>query len=277
VAAELYQPDAAAGHAKFTQQNSGPLVISYTGLALWALGRPDSARQKAAEAVAFAERLRHPFTQAVTTWQTGLMLQLGGDPAGAVAVAERVLTVAREQSFAFWIALPTSLKGAALGQLGRHAEAIALLREGLQRVEGTGCEMVHQHFLGCLAESLWANGQREEAWGVLNRALELTERDRERYVESELLRRKAAFLLGEPPDNTGSATECLEAALRIARGQGAKFFELRAAVALGRLWAVAGRAAEARELVRPVVESFVEGLDSPDFIQAREFLANLGS
>ncbi|MBN9117587.1 MAG: protein kinase [Planctomycetes bacterium] len=275
LAGELYRPEAAAGHAVYTQQNSGPLLTSYTGLALWALGRPDAARKKAAEAVAFAERLRHPFTRAVTAWQTGLMHQLGGDGSGALAEAERALAIAREQSFAFWIALATSLKGAALGQLGRSAEAVPLLTDGLRGVEATGCEMVHQHFLGCLADALWATGRRPEAWSALDRALALTTRDCERYVEAELLRRKAAFLLDESPENEATATEHLEAALKVARGQGAKFFELRAAVALGRLWHSAGRTADARERVRPIVESFTEGLDSPDVVQAREFLAGL--
>jgi tetratricopeptide (TPR) repeat protein len=276
LAADLYRPAAAAEHAAYTQQNSGPLLTSYTGLALWALGRPDAARRKASEAVAFADRLRHPFTRAVTAWQTGLMLQLGGDAAGALAEAERALTVAREQSFAFWIGLATSLKGAALAQMGQAADAVPLLTDGLSRVEATGCEMVHQHFLGCLADALWATGQRAEAWAALDRAFELTLRDCERYVEAELLRRKAAFLLDESPANAPAAAECLEAALTVAREQGARFFELRAAVALGRLWQTHGRADAARDSISPVIEAFTEGLNSPDVIAAREFLAQLG-
>ncbi|MBP3956077.1 protein kinase [Gemmata sp. G18] len=274
LSAELYRPEAAAEHAKFTQQNSGPLTTSYAGLALWMLGRPDSARQKANEALALAAQLRHPFTQTVTIWQTGLMFQLGGDPVAALAEAEKSLAIAREQSFAFWIALPTSLKGAALAQLGRPAEAIPLLQAGLRAVEATGCEMVHQHFLGCLADAHWAAGQRDEAWDALNRAFALTVRDRERYVESELYRRKAAFLLDESAADTAPATECLETALRIARDQQAKFFELRAAVALGRVWATAGRVDEARALVQPIIDSFTEGLDAPDLVGARVLLAH---
>ncbi|VTR94565.1 adenylate guanylate cyclase : Adenylate/guanylate cyclase OS=Solibacter usitatus (strain Ellin6076) GN=Acid_1303 PE=4 SV=1: Pkinase: Guanylate_cyc: AAA_16 [Gemmata massiliana] len=275
LSAELYRPEAAAEHAKFTQQNSGPLTTSYAGLSLWMLGRPESARQKANDALALAEQLRHPFTQTVTIWQTGLMLQLGGDSVAALAEAERSLAIAREQSFAFWIALATSLKGAALAQLGRPTEAIPLLREGLRAVEATGCEMVHQHFLGCLAEAYWAANLRDEAWDALNRAFELTVRDRERYVESELYRRKATFLLGESPAKGNQATECLETALRIARDQRAKFFELRVAIALAGVWQSAGRADEARGLVQPVLDSFTEGADSPDLVRAREFLAQL--
>ena len=51
--------------------------------------------------------------------------------------------------------------------------------------------------------------------------------------------------------------------------------ELRAAVALGERLAAGGRGAEARDLVRPVVDSFTEGADAPDLVAARAFLARL--
>ena len=274
-ATATYREPAAAEHAMFTQQNSGPLSLAYTGLALWTLGLPEQAARKGEEAIAFAKRLNHPFTRAVVTWNSGLIFQLGGDTATAMRLADEVLELATEQSFAFWLALPRSLKGAALSALGRHAEAVALLREGLARVEGTGCEMVHQHFLGCLADALWHTGDRAGAWAALTRAFELTERDGERYVEAELYRRRAAFLLAESADNVEGAAGCLEKALEVARGQRAKFFELRAAVALARLWHSAGRAADARALVGGVLDGFTEGFTTPDLVQAREFLSQL--
>src|SRR5262249_22169046 len=156
-------------------------------------------------------------------WQVALMLQLAGKPTESLALAERVLTIAHEQSFAFWLALPTSSKGAALYQMGRYEEAVALLREGIQRSEATGAGVVHPHFLGCLAEALWAVGRRDEAWGVLNRALSMTERDLERSAQAELYRRRAAFLLDEAPANAELAAVSLETAMRVAHGQGGKF------------------------------------------------------
>ena len=271
-----YSEPVATEHAKFTQQNSGPLLLAYTGLALWTLGLSEQAAKKAEEAVAFAKRLNHPFTRAVVTWNSGLIFLLGGDTATAIRHADETLELATEQSFAFWLALPRSMKGAALSILGRHAEAVPLLQEGLRRVEGTGCEMVHQHFLGCLADALWHTGDRTGAWSALNRAFELTERDAERYIESELYRRKAAFLLAESAGNTDAAVACLEKALEIARAQSAKFFELRSAVSLGRLLVTSGRAAEAKARVTGVLESFTEGFQTPDLVQAREFVSQLG-
>ena len=271
-----YSEPVAVQHAMFTQQNSGPLILAYTGLALWTLGLPEQAAKKAEEALAFAKRLNHPFTRAVVTWNSGLIFQLGGDTATAIRIADEVLALATEQSFAFWLALPRSLKGAALSTLGRHGEAVSLLREGLSRVEGTGCEMVHQHFLGCLADALWHTGDRPGAWAALTRAFELTERDAERYIESELYRRRAAFLLAESAGNVDGARGCLEKAIAIARAQGAKFFELRSSVALARLWHAAGRTADAKTLVSGVMAGFTEGFATPDLVQAKDFVSGLG-
>ena len=272
---QSYKPEAALEHVRFTAQNSGPLLLAYSGLALWSLGYFDQARAKAAQAVAFAERLNHPFSTAASVWQTGFMSQLAGDGPAALAVAEKVQKLSEEQSFAFWIALPLSLRGAALSLMGRHAEAVPLLQDGLRRVEATGCEMVHQNNLGCLADALWQTGRRHEAWAALNRAFALTERDQERYIESELYRRKAAFLADESPAKVAEITTCLETAIAIARRQEARFFELRSTLALARLRLVSGGPGEARGLVQPLVDWFTEGFDAPDLVRAREFLETL--
>jgi tetratricopeptide (TPR) repeat protein len=230
--AATWEPGPSAEHARFTQQNSGPLLTAYAGLALWALGRQPEADAKFAAAVAMAETLNHPYTLAVTLWKPGFAAQLAGDGRAALGWAEKVLEVSEAQSFAFWVALGRSLKGAALGLLGRPAEAIPLLEDGLRRIEATGCEMVHQNNLGCLADNLWAVGRRAEAWAALTRALELTARDRERYAEADLLRRKGEFLLAE--GKRAEARAALEGAAAAARAQGAAVFEKRAAEALAR-------------------------------------------
>ena len=64
-------------------------------------------------------------------------------------------------------------------------------------------------------------------------------------------------------------------ALAIAREQGSRSFELRAATSLARLWRDQGRRAEARELLAPVYGWFTEGFDTPDLIDAKSLLDEL--
>jgi hypothetical protein len=64
-------------------------------------------------------------------------------------------------------------------------------------------------------------------------------------------------------------------ALGIAREQGARIFELRAATGLGRLLVEQGRGAEARPALAAAYEAFREGFETRDLIEARELLDGL--
>ncbi len=65
-------------------------------------------------------------------------------------------------------------------------------------------------------------------------------------------------------------------AIGIARHQGAKSLELRAALSLSRLWRDRGQRAEARDLLAPVYGWFTEGFDTQDLKDARALLDELG-
>jgi predicted ATPase len=68
----------------------------------------------------------------------------------------------------------------------------------------------------------------------------------------------------------------LEKAIRIARRQQAKSYELRAATSLARLWGEHGRRTEASELLAPVYGWFTEGFDTADLRNAKTLLDALG-
>ena len=67
------------------------------------------------------------------------------------------------------------------------------------------------------------------------------------------------------------------AALSIAREQGTKGFELRAATSLARLWRDQGKGAEAHALLAPVYGWFTEGFDTLDLKEAKALLEQLAS
>ena len=82
-----------------------------------------------------------------------------------------------------------------------------------------------------------------------------------------------AFAVGLPAD----AEELFERALEIARSQEARSYELRAATRLARLWRDQGKPAEARVLLQPVYESFIEGFDTADLKDAKAVLRSWGN
>ena len=66
-------------------------------------------------------------------------------------------------------------------------------------------------------------------------------------------------------------------AIRVARQQAAKGWELRAAMSMARLWRDQGRREEARELLAPVYGWFTEGFDTLDLKEAKALLGELNS
>jgi hypothetical protein len=74
---------------------------------------------------------------------------------------------------------------------------------------------------------------------------------------------------------TDDAERYFRRALEIADGQGARWWELRAAVSLARLLEDRGRVAEARETLAPVYARFSEGRELPDLRAAGQLLDSL--
>jgi predicted ATPase len=76
------------------------------------------------------------------------------------------------------------------------------------------------------------------------------------------------------PDPT-KAEDSFQTALAIAREQGTRDYELRAATSLARLWHEQGRRDEARKLLAPVYGWFTEGFDTQDLKEAKALLDTL--
>ena len=72
-----------------------------------------------------------------------------------------------------------------------------------------------------------------------------------------------------------AAEDSYRHALAVAQRQSAKFWELRAALDLARLWRDQGKRNEARNLLAPVYGWFTEGFDTPVLQDAKALLHEL--
>ena len=93
------------------------------------------------------------------------------------------------------------------------------------------------------------------------------------WFPAELNRHKGQLLLRQ--GHSEAAEGLYRKSLSIAQEQGAKLWELRAAMSLARLRRDQGRRAEARNLLAPVYGWFTEGFGTPDLKDSKALLAEL--
>ena len=128
---------------------------------------------------------------------------------------------------------------------GDPGAGAALLRQGLTHWAETGTHVSRPVLLGLLAEVEELAGRPDEALRLLEDALAQIERSGERYFEAEVHRLKGESLLAVSPPRVVEAQDAFRTSIAVARRQGAKLFERRAAASLGRL-----RAAEQAQSAR---------------------------
>ena len=103
------------------------------------------------------------------------------------------------------------------------------------------------------------------------------ETTKENWYEAEVNRVAGEVALKLPEPDAAKAEAYFQRALRLARQQQAKSFELRASISLARLWRSQGKPQQARELLAPVYGWFTEGFDTRDLKEAKALLNELAS
>jgi predicted ATPase len=245
----------------------GVVTLVYLSWSLLSLGYPDQARIRSREALAMAQELSHPFSQAFALLgaHTGHMAR--GEYQAAVEEGEALITLASEHGFPFYVSAGTFLRAsarAAQGQAQGIGEMRAILEVPLTAGSALGTPMMRTW----LAE---AHGK------VIVEAQRDVMKTGERAHEAEVHRIGGELFLARSPWDEEKAEASFREALDIARRQNAKSNELRAATSLARLHQQQGRRDEARELLAPLYEWFTEGFDTRDLKEAKALLEELVS
>jgi predicted ATPase len=68
------------------------------------------------------------------------------------------------------------------------------------------------------------------------------------------------------------AAACFHESIKIAQQQEAKAYELRARMTLSRLYQHQNKQQEARNVLAQIYDSFTEGFDTPDLLEAKALL-----
>ena len=118
-------------------------------------------------------------------------------------------------------------------------------------------------------------GRAEEAIVIVGQELAGIEQSEAHQEEAELHRLRGEAILMRDPSATAEAETCFRKAIEIAKGQSAKWWELRATTSLARLLRDTGRRDAARAMLGEIYNWFTEGFDTADLKDAKALLDEL--
>ena len=198
--------------------------------------------------------------------------------------AKEALEIAEEYGFSLWVTFGLVELGWAEAEMGDAEYGIEKMRRGLAQYELTGAKLRCPYFLGLLADQLGKAGQLDEAFEVITKGINLAEQTGEGYGLSELHLIKGDLFLNSGklikatkfPGESSELAQQMQArasfadAAAIAKQQGARFWEMKAAIRLYRLDLILGNPDHTQ--LAEIYSSFTEGFESADLKMAKELL-----
>jgi predicted ATPase len=152
-----------------------------------------------------------------------------------------------------------------------------LIEEGIAAWQSTGAEMGLPHFYSLLAQAHLLQEDTKRGLQAITQGQYYVRKNGEESFASELIRLKGELLIMKANAAAGDerhrlveqAETCFMEALKIAKSQGAKSLELRAAMSWYQHFPTNKTA---QVTLRTIYDSFTEGWDTHDLKEARRLL-----
>jgi class 3 adenylate cyclase/predicted ATPase len=251
-------------------QSGRVAALAYMSLAQLLLGFPDAARRLTERSVEEARRLAHPTSQCFAHSIASRVHYLLRDSKALAYHSSRVMQFAELHGLGLWQALGRIYVGWSRAETD-PVEGAALIRDGLARYRVTGAALCLPLYLSSLASVEAAGGHYLVALHLLDEARAASANGDEQWVSAEIHRLTGEAMLVRNGDTAGAERE-FRAALVLAREQGAKLWELRAAKSLTRLTLRDDEARAAHNDLAMVYNSYSEGFTELDLEEAKATL-----
>ena len=258
---------------------SAPRVAIYLAWALWYAGLGTQAVQRAEQALILAADAGSPHSSAFAHGYGMILHVLRGDLARALELAPQLTSIIAEHGLLYWRLVNEFVRGMIAARQGDPELGRTVMRRATEAMRATGAKVGVPYLLCLLAETELARGNVAEARLALGDAAALVATTGNALYSAEAARLEGDLALLEPAGPAGRerAEAHYRRAIGLAREQGARAFELRAATSLARLFAAEGKPRRAAELLGPAHAAFTEGFDSVDWLRAKALLKELST
>jgi predicted ATPase len=183
--------------AQFAGPDLGVFCRSYLAHIAWHRGEDDQADAHAAEAIAAARRMRHPFSQAIALDYAAMLRVFQGASRAALAHGREAVELCSRHGFAYYLAVANVLTGWAAAAEGHAIGGLAQLREGLEELHRLGAELRLPYYFTLLAETFGRVGRVGEALASLSTGFAFASKNGENWTIAELHRVQGNLLAAE--------------------------------------------------------------------------------
>ena len=269
----LFQPGRDDDLAFRFGQDAGVAAMCYLAIASWPLGNVGRAVSLVDGAHERLASVAHIGTRPYAKLHAAMFELMRGDRARAAQNGSETARLAREHDLPLWRAYGAFFEGLATAELGALGEGLSDMRRGVESLRQQDLLNFDGLYKIALADAETRAGDRVRAIAILDEALATADRLCYRAFEAELNRTRGEILLECDPANPAPAEEAFQTAIAVAKRQGTRSFELRAALSLAKLYQSTGRAADAHTVLAPALEGFSPTPEMPEIAEAQALLA----
>jgi predicted ATPase len=271
----LFQPGRDDDLAIRFGHDAGVGATLYLAIVSWPLGDVGRAVSLVRGAEARIAGLAHIGGRAQGNHLTAMFELMRGDVARVASNATELARLADEHDLSQWRAFGVFLEGIPRADNSEPVGGLQDMRRGVELLRDQNIVAGDGLFKIALAEAEARAGDVDRALTILDEAQATSERTGHRAFDAELHRVRGDMLLKRDPASVGSAEEALQTAITIAKQQGTRSFELRAALSLAKLYQSIGRSVEAHAVLGDALEGFAPTSEMPEIAEAQALLAAL--
>jgi class 3 adenylate cyclase/tetratricopeptide (TPR) repeat protein len=278
VVLQRYDRETDAGSAFRYGHDFGASALGMSAYLQWEAGYPDRALELADAAIDLARSVAHNFTLATALTYPGTDLShFMRNPERTLRFAREGEEVAEKAGFAYHAHTCSFHHGFCQVGLGRVDEGVSRMLAALEHMKQLGALTRRTPRLTAqLAEALGDRGRADEGLKILEASPDRAPGNT-RVRFAEIYRIEGDLHLGKRQPDAASAETCYREAIAIAIEDGVRMRQLRASTRLARLWLTQGKADDANNLLRPLYDSFTEGFATPDLMDAKGVLDEVGA
>jgi len=270
-----YDPEKHGALVVLAGQDYGTLTAALGTLTEDFLGNLDASRVMGQQSVALARSVKHPFSLGFALAMASLSAHERGDTTQAIGYGQEGIDICKDQGFPYWGEFSRASLGLARARQGEPDAGAAEIEGSIRTLEELGSYQTTTMLGVHLARALMLGGHYQAVIDLMKKHVELISKYGQYGLMPSTRLMMGQALLAHPDRSNDEAEAELLLSIQCAREQKGKLIELRAAIALARLWQSQGKAAEAHHLLAPVCNWFTEGLETPDLIEAKTLIDNL--